>query len=264
MHSLPKERQLSTTNILNSLVSSLSAAAQASAQSEKKGGTSKEAVDIFKSALEDALDSLSKTASTPAAASSSTAAKATADTAATEKKASGNVDYYSKFLNAKFNPNYKTPDYIKQGGFAGGMDRDQLNKYLNDNPEYGSDFLNIINGGLSKFPTDGSSLVKTDVSTLSTADRQYFQKNVSDLLAYESFGMDPTLAHRTYVSGESAPAGTNMTNYLQTHKWTADGPVESDNAQYYASAKPIGINGVASVLVAGQSSKPGEDTTGTA
>ena len=263
MHSLPKERQLSTTNILNSLVSSLSAAAQASAQSEKKGGTSKEAVDIFKSALEDALDTLSKTTSTPAAASSSTAATATADTAATEK-ASGNVDYYSKFTKAKLNPNYKTPDYLKQNGFVLDMNKERLNQFLNDNPQYGADFLNITNGGLSKFSTDGSSLVKTDVSALATADRQYFQKNVSELLAYESFGMDPTLAHRAYVTGERAPAGNTMTSYLQTHKWTADGPVESDNAQYYASAKPIGINGVASVLVAGQSSKSGEDTTGTA
>lgn len=263
MHSPLKERQLSTTHILNSLVSSLSAAAQASAQSEKKGGTSKEAVDIFKSALEDALDTLSKTASAPAAASSGTAATATADTVATEK-ASGNVDYFSKFAKAKLNPNYQTPDYLKQNGFMLDMNKERLNQFLNDNPQYGADFLNITNGGLSKFSTDGSSLVKTDVSALATADRQYFQKNVSELLAYESFGMDPTLAHRAYVTSERAPAGNTMTSYLQTHKWTADGPVENDNAQYYASAKPIGINGVASVLVAGQSSKSGENTTGTA
>jgi hypothetical protein len=67
--------------------------------------------------------------------------------------------------------------------FEGG-DEGAFKRYMffKNNPQYAVDYESIRSGNLSKYPTDGSSLVKTDLSTMDASTASYYKKNVGNLL----------------------------------------------------------------------------------
>ncbi|MFT3814617.1 MAG: hypothetical protein QM740_14765 [Acidovorax sp.] len=267
----------SASSILDNLVSTLSAS---SAQLKKTTQQTPTANDLtaFATALQDAAAALtqsaqalsSTTTATPdkvgtVAGSTASATTSTSTTASTSTAASatdtGNIDYYDKLVHATLNPDYKAPDYIRMN-FSVDWDKDRLNTFMNANPQYAADFLNVTSGGLSQYSTDGSSQVKTDMSTLSADDQAYFKGHVAELRVLEGLGLDPALTHHVNMGSASIPQGTDATAYLQSHKLNADGTiVASNNVQAYANAKPIGINGVGSVLADGQGGQLGNTAT---
>ena len=267
----------SASSILDNLVSTLSAS---SAQLKKTTQQTPTANDLtaFATALQDAAAALTQSAqalsssttassdkvgtaanSTVSTASASTTAGTSTAASATDAS-SGSIDYYDKLVHATLNPNYKAPDYIRMN-FSVGWDKDELNAFMNANPQYAADFLNVTSGGLSKYSTDGSSQVKTDMSTLSADDQAYFKSHVAELRVLEGLGLDPALTHHVNMGDVSIPQGTDATAYLQSHKLNADGTiVANNNVRAYALAKPVGINGVGSVLADGQGGQLGSNT----
>ena len=123
------------------------------------------------------------------------------------------------------------------------------------NPEHYEDWKNITSGGLSKFSTDGTSLIKTDFSTMSPEAAAHYAQNPYELLAAEGFNQDPTLAYMNYYQGPgsigiTSPRTTNVSEYLTNNRWTPNGIVGSNNRLGYANtAFGAGYDSTAPLLV---------------
>jgi len=200
--------------------------------------------------------STGKTAYTSTAAlySNGTQSTSTAGTASTTKPATTAAPFsnleefkqWEKGLGDTFAADYEPPDYIRVASMVlnGGNDT-VVGRYMffKNHPEFAADYASIRNGHLSKFPTDGSTLVKSDLSKMSTETAAYYKKNPDELLAAEGFNMDPTLA-KMRMNGEiAAPYGVNISEWLMDNKWTKDGTVAQNNRVAYANADYIGLDG---------------------
>lgn len=150
---------------------------------------------------------------------------------------------WEKELGNTFAENYKTPDYIRVLGLSlGGGDADAFKRFLffKNNPQYATDYESIRDGNLSNFPTDGSTLVKSDISKMDMDTANFYKNNTSQLLAAEGFNMDPTLLKKR-MEGNSE--GMGDPEWLTNHQWTPEGVVENNNRVIYAQAKFIGLDG---------------------
>ena len=179
-----------TTHLLTSLGVSGSVAARASERAAQQSGGDADPLSFLK-ALETTLAELStgtsagngtasggtaESASTKAA--SSPAATTPPDNAATTAKAAAKAPFnnltefreWESKLGNTFAPDYQPPDYLRVAGLAmsGGNDT-VVNRYLffKNHPEFAQDYQSIRSGKLSKFPTDGSTLIKSDLPKMS-------------------------------------------------------------------------------------------------
>lgn len=131
---------------------------------------------------------------------------------------------------------YQVPDWLRVTGIAAdGTDKELFDQYLfmKNNPTYARDFQQIMTTGRTSMSTDGSGLIKSDLSKMPPEVAEYFKKNTGALLSYEGFGLDPVLAYQLYKSGPEqfgiSASNTNFTQWLRTHKWTENGIVQNDN-----------------------------------
>ncbi|MCK6414052.1 MAG: hypothetical protein L6Q63_00620 [Giesbergeria sp.] len=245
------------TSLLQSLGISSSVANKAVERSAQSAGTDAQA---FLKILQQNLKEL--TASTPSSASAgavrsqlstgtssaSQAENATnaAATASTVKAPFGNFQEFKEWekgLGDTFAKDYKAPDYVKTIALTlSGGDSDAFKRYMffKNNPQYAVDYESIRDGNLSKFPTDGSTLIKSDLSKMDTETAVYYKKDPSQLQAAEGFNMDPTLLKKRM---EGDTQGGNDPEWLTNHKWTATGVIESNNRAMYAQASFIGLDG---------------------
>ena len=245
------------TSLLQSLGISSSVANKAVERSAQSAGTDAQA---FLKILQQNLKEL--TASTPSSASAgavpsqlstgtssaSQAENATnaAATASTVKAPFGNFQEFKEWekgLGDTFAKDYKAPDYVKTIALTlSGGDSDAFKRYMffKNNPQYAVDYESIRDGNLSKFPTDGSTLIKSDLSKMDTESEVYYKKDPSQLQAAEGFNMDPTLLKKRM---EGDTQGGNDPEWLTNHKWTATGVIEGNNRAMYAQASFIGLDG---------------------
>ena len=245
------------TSLLQSLGISSSVANKAVERSAQSAGTDAQA---FLKILQQNLKEL--TASTPSSASAgavpsqlstgtssaSQAENATnaAATASTVKAPFGNFQEFKEWekgLGDTFAKDYKAPDYVKTIALTlSGGDSDAFKRYMffKNNPQYAVDYESIRDGNLSKFPTDGSTLIKSDLSKMDTETAAYYRKDPSQLRAAEGFNMDPTLLKK-HMEGDTQ--GGNDPEWLTNHKWTATGVIEGNNRAMYAQASFIGLDG---------------------
>lgn len=149
---------------------------------------------------------------------------------------------WEKGLGSTFAKDYKTPDYIRliRLSLEGG-DNDAFKRYVffKNNPQYAVDYEAIRNGNLSKFPTDGTTLIKSDLSKMDTETATFYKNNHHQLLASEGFSMDPTLL-KMRMDGK---IDNGDTDWLTKHRWTENGIVANDNRLTYAQSEFIGLDG---------------------
>lgn len=131
---------------------------------------------------------------------------------------------------------YQVPDWMRMAGFFGtGAQQDTFGTYLylKNNPQFAQDLQQIMTTGRSSLPTDGSTLVRSDLSKMPTDAAEFFKNDRNSLLSYESFGLDPVLAYKLYKDGPGQFGldikRENFTEWLRTHKWTEGGIVEANN-----------------------------------
>lgn len=142
-------------------------------------------------------------------------------------------EYYDQLMNANFASDYKTPDWYKKSGLALDQTPEKLQQFFDANPQYAEDWKNITSGGTSAFATDGSSLLRTPSSAMSSEAAAHFASNPYEQLAYEGFGQDPTLSYMNYTYGPSSIGMTNpkdsKTQYLRDNRWTPGGVMSGNN-----------------------------------
>lgn len=150
---------------------------------------------------------------------------------------------WEKGLGNTFAEGYKAPDYVRVLGLSlWGGEGSEFKRFLffKNNPQYAIDYESVRSGNLSTFPTDGSTLIKSDLSKMDKDTATFYKKNPSKLLAAEGFNMDPTLLKKRM---EGNGEGINDPDWLTNHRWTPEGAVESNNRVFYAQAKFIGLDG---------------------
>lgn len=246
------------TSMLQSLGVSSSVATKA-VERMSQNGSNGDALSFLKE-LQHTLEELSTTA-TPSASADSTLTTKPANLSSTvslakEDKASTNSSTakapfnnfeefreWEKGLGSTFAQDYEPPDYIRMISLSlAGGDSEAFKRYMffKNNPQYAVDYESIRNGNLSKFPTDGSTLIKSDLSKMDAETAAYYKNNPNQLLAAEGFSMDPTLLKKRM---EGDTEGIRDPEWLTQHRWTADGVVASNNRATYAQAAFIGLDG---------------------
>lgn len=249
------------SSLLQSLGVTGATASKAAQQAASSSGS--DPVDFLKQ-LQASLEQLSSAASasgntavtsdaqTPSTSSvyKSTQQTFAPDTAATtDPLPFTNLDEFrtwEKGLGSTFSPDYQAPDYVKMMGLSlQGGDQDAVKRYVffKDNPQYVADYEAIHSGAVSKFPTGGSTLIKSDLSAMPEETASYYKENPAALRMAEGFSMDPTL-YKMQLDGKlDIPYGTNTTEWLTENKWTANGVVPNDNRATLAQADYIGLDG---------------------
>ncbi len=220
-------------------------------------------VDFLKQ-LQSSLEQLSSATSAtenktvnsdPEAMLTSSVYKSTQETFVPDQSASSktlpfkNLDEFrvwEKGLGSTFSPDYQAPDYLQMMGLARiGGDQEAFGRYtfFKNNPQFVADYEAIHSGALSKFPTDGSTLIKSDLSSMPEETAAYYKKNPAALRMAEGFNMDPTL-YKMQIDGKlDHPYGTNTTEWLTENKWTAGGVVANNNRLTMAQAEYRGLDG---------------------
>lgn len=139
------------------------------------------------------------------------------------------------------NEGYQVPDWMRvHNGADDGTDKEQFGSYLffKNNPQYAKDLEQIYSTGRSSYATDGSTLVRSDLSKMPTDVAEYYRNNRDELLASEGFGLDPVLAYQLYNFGPQQfgldGKRQSFTEWLQTTKWTPEGLVANNNVVSYA------------------------------
>lgn len=174
------------------------------------------------------------------------------------------TDYYSMGARGTYGATYKQPDWMRTAGAGFMQDRDATNAFFAANPQYAADWKNITSGGNSAFSTDGTSLIKSDRSSMSPEAAAYYAQNPHELLAAEGFGMDPTLQYMNYFQGPGS-IGVNrqtqsVTDFLMKNKWTPNGIVANNNSAslaktpFGAGAASFGFGGSAPATSGGAGS----------
>ncbi len=241
------------SSLLQSLGVNPSVASKAVERTASKAGTDAQAFlkELQKSLQELSPASADKTtaaqtanaATTPTAASDTAADQQSTTTAKAPFGSFEEFKAWEKGLGSTFASDYQPPDYIRMISLAlTGGDADAFKRYVffKNNPQYAVDYESIRSGNLSKFPTDSSTLVKSDLSAMDETTAAYYKKNPSQLLAAEGFNMDPTLLKKRM---EGDTQGMGDPDWLTSHRWTANGVVESNNRVLYAQADYIGLDG---------------------
>jgi hypothetical protein len=245
------------TSLLQSLGVSSSVANKAVERSAQSAGTDAQAfLKILQKNLTELTASTPPSATTAAAPSAmpttASSANPTENTTAAHAAAStvkapfGNFQEFKEWekgLGGTFAKDYSPPDYIRMITLClSGGDQEAFGRYMffKNNPQYAVDYESIRNGNLSKFPTDGSTLIKSDLSKMDTETAAYYRKNPSQLRSAEGFHMDPTLLKKRM---EGDTEGMSDPEWLSNHRWTATGVIESNNRTMYAQATFIGLDG---------------------
>ena len=226
---------------LRSTLEELSAPSSAAATGGAAGSTA-----LHKTAYTSTTDLQAK--GTGAAASATSGTESTATQAKPVAPFSNLEEFkqWEKGLGHTFAEDYEAPDYVRLNALMlGGGDDTVVGRYMffKNHPEFAADYESIRQGHLSQFPTDGSTLIKTDLSKLSQETADYYRKNPNALLAAEGFNMDPTLAKMRMDGDLSVPSGESVSEWLMSNKWTKDGIVAENNRVAYANADFIGLDG---------------------
>lgn len=153
---------------------------------------------------------------------------------------------WERGLGDTFAEDYEVPDYVRMTAMSlSGGDQEVVGRYMffKNHPEFAADYEAIRSGKLSQFPTDGSTLVKSDLTAMPSETASFYKKNPDMLLAAEGFNMDPTLAKMRTDGTVATPEGVNPSEWLMSNKWTADGVVPQDNRLVLAQAPYIGLDG---------------------
>ena len=250
------------TSFLQSLGVKGSTASKAAEQAANSGSVT-DPVNFLKQ-LQASLEELSSAASAsasaavvpdPQATSASTVYKSTQQTFAAEPSAAADklpfkdleeFRVWEKGLGSTFAPDYQSPDYLNMMGLArNGGDQEAFGRYafFKNNPQFAADYEAIHSGALSTFPTDGSTLIKSDLSNMPEETASYYKENPTALRMAEGFSMDPTLYKMQLAGKLDIPYGTNTTEWLAQNQWTSDGVVSNNNRLTLAQAEYRGLDG---------------------
>lgn len=138
---------------------------------------------------------------------------------------------------------YQVPDWMRfHNGADDDTDKEQFGSYLffKNNPQYAKDLEQIYATGRSSYATDGSTLVKSDLSKMPKEAQDFYRGNTAALLGAEGFGIDPVLSYQLYTHGPQMfgldGKKQSFTEWLQTHKWTEQGLVDSNNVVAFGMA----------------------------
>jgi len=250
------------TSLLQSLGVKGSTASKAVEQAANSGSGT-DPVNFLKQ-LQSSLEQLSSTVAVsgnsavvpgPQATSTSSAYKSTQQTFAADSSAAADklpfkdleeFRVWEKGLGSTFAPDYQSPDYLNMMGLArNGGDQEAFGRYafFKNNPQFAADYEAIHSGALSTFPTDGSTLIKSDLSSMPEETASYYKENPAALRMAEGFSMDPTL-YKMQLDGKlDIPYGTNTTEWLAQNQWTSDGVVSNNNRLTLAQAEYRGLDG---------------------
>ncbi len=149
-------------------------------------------------------------------------------------------------LGDTFAEDYEVPDYVRMISMSlSGGDQEAVGRYMffKNHPEFAADYEAIRSGKLSQFPTDGSTLVKSDLTEMPAETASFYKKNTAMLLAAEGFNMDPTLAKMRRDGLVEVPDGVNPSEWLMSNRWTPDAIVAQNNRVVFANAPYIGLDG---------------------
>lgn len=132
---------------------------------------------------------------------------------------------------------YEVPDWLKVSNFGADdyTDKELFGSYLffKNNPQYAQDYQQIIDTGKSSYATDGSTLLRTDLSKLPSDIAAFYGSNKDALAMTEGFGLDPVLAYQLYNTGAAQfgldQSKQSFTEWLQNNKWTPEGIVANNN-----------------------------------
>ena len=127
---------------------------------------------------------------------------------------------------------YEVPDYIRQMGLMRNAGDDGAFKrflFFKNNPQYAEDYANIYQGGVSKFAADGSTLRRTDMSTLTPEARAMYENNLGALDMAEGFNFDPNLYAQRMNSVGPADNRSNSATFLQQNAMDAQGNITASN-----------------------------------
>ena len=143
---------------------------------------------------------------------------------------------------------YQAPDWLKMGGLsfnsgAGNSEAAKRWAFFQANPQYAQDWANIRSGQNSQYATDGSTLFKTDMNSLSPQAQAYYGANPNQLSVAEGFNLDPTLYSQRMTGGLDLGKTTNYAQYMQNNKWTPNGVVANNNIVSNAGKQYIGADG---------------------
>lgn len=133
---------------------------------------------------------------------------------------------------------YEVPDYIRQMGLSRAAGDDGAFKrflFFKNNPQYAEDYANIHNGQVSRFASDGSTLRRTDMSTLTPEAQALYGSNPGALDMAEGFNFDPNLYASRMNSVAPANNRTNSASYLQQNAMDAQGNITASNNSAKAS-----------------------------
>lgn len=133
---------------------------------------------------------------------------------------------------------YEVPDYIRQMGLSLWAGDDGAFKrflFFKNNPQYAQDYANIHNGQVSRFASDGSTLRRTDMSTLTPEALALYGGNPGALDMAEGFNFDPNLYASRMNSVAPANNRTNSASYLQQNAMDAQGNITASNNSAKAS-----------------------------
>lgn len=144
---------------------------------------------------------------------------------------------------------YQVPDWLKLTGTArDGTNQELFGQYqfFKNNSQYAKDFEQLFTTGKTNYATDGSTLVKSDLSKMPAEVAAFFKNDRNSLLSYESLGLDPVLAYQLYQYGPEMfgldQKKDNFTEWLRNNKWTEGGIVANNNAASFAGMGYSGYN----------------------
>lgn len=153
---------------------------------------------------------------------------------------------WEKGLGNQLAADYEVPDYIgviRLSLHGGDAEAFQRYVFFKNHPDMAADYQNIRNGGLSSFPVDGSTLIKSKLSEMPADVADYYRANPDSLRMAEGFDQDPTLARLHRLGKAQPPEDLDASSWLRHNKWTAAGVVPNDNRISFANADYIGLNG---------------------
>lgn len=134
------------------------------------------------------------------------------------------------------NEGYKVPDWMRyHNGADDGTDKELFGSYLffKNNPQYAKDFEQVYTTGRSSYATDGSTLLRSDLSKMPADVAAYYKSNPDALAMAEGFALDPVLSYQLYNFGPGQfgldQKKQSFTEWLQNNKWTASGIISNNN-----------------------------------
>ncbi len=144
---------------------------------------------------------------------------------------------------------YQVPDWLKLTGTArDGTNQELFGQYqfFKNNGQYAKDFEQLFTTGKTSYATDGSTLVKSDLSKMPKEVADFFKSDRNSLLSYEGLGLDPVLAYQLYQYGPEMfgldKKKDNFAEWLRNNKWTEGGIVANNNAASFAGMGYSGYN----------------------